>query len=238
MRRPATLAAVWLLAGSLPAAACGLSNPAFCPGDSGVAEITGTVRVIDGDTLDLGQVRIRLHGIDAPEAGQSCETAAGGTWPCGSRATERLVELAEGQAATCYSRERDIYARQIAVCVVDGQDINALLVGEGLAWAFVRFSDDYVALEAQARADAAGVWQGAAEAPWDYRENRWERAAAESPRPGCPIKGNINRSGEKIYHTPWSPSYARTVINESAGERWFCDEAEAVEAGWRAPRGR
>ena len=227
-----------MLAGIVPAAACGLSNPAFCPGDPAVAEIAGTVRVIDGDTIDVGQVRIRLHGIDAPEAGQSCGTATGGTWPCGERATARLVDLADGRAARCYARERDVYGRQIGVCVVDGVEINATMVRDGLAWAFVRFAEDYVTLEAEARASGVGVWQGAAEAPWDYRENRWERAAAASPRPGCPIKGNINRQGEKIYHTPWSPSYERTVINEAAGERWFCDEAEAIEAGWRAPRGR
>lgn len=65
---------------------------------------------------------------------------------------------------------------------------------------------------------------------------RWERAAAASPRPGCPIKGNINRDGERIYHTPWSPWYERVQIDESQGERWFCDEAEAEAAGWRAPR--
>jgi len=49
--------------------------------------------------------------------------------------------------------------------------------------------------------------------------------------------GNINSKGERIYHTPWgSRSYDRTEINSAKGERWFCDEAEAVAAGWRAPR--
>lgn len=46
---------------------------------------------------------------------------------------------------------------------------------------------------------------------------------------------NVNRTGERIYHTPWSPWYDRTQIDETAGERWFCDEAEAIAAGWRAP---
>ena len=70
-----------------------------------------------------------------------------------------------------------------------------------------------------------------------HRDNRWDRAAARSPRPGCPIKGNINvGSGERIYHTPSSAAYDRTVIDESKGERWFCDEAEAIAAGWRPAR--
>ena len=53
----------------------------------------------------------------------------------------------------------------------------------------------------------------------------------------CRIKGNINmESGEHVYHTPDSPWYARTEIDTSAGERWFCTEREAQEAGWRAPQ--
>jgi len=52
----------------------------------------------------------------------------------------------------------------------------------------------------------------------------------------CPIKGNISAKGEKIYHMPWSPAYAKTRINVSKGERWFCNEKEAVAAGWRGAR--
>jgi len=63
-------------------------------------------------------------------------------------------------------------------------------------------------------------------------------AAEAAPRAGCPIKGNINAEGERIDHTPWSPWYERTKINEAAGEQWFCDETEAQEAGWRAARSR
>jgi hypothetical protein len=52
--------------------------------------IIGEARVIDGDTLDVGPVRIRLHGIDAPEAGQRCGKETGGSWRCGDRATAVL----------------------------------------------------------------------------------------------------------------------------------------------------
>ena len=118
-------------------------------------------------------------------------------------------------------------------------DIGRQLVVEGLAWAFVRYSDVYVPEEQAGRAARLGVWQGKAEAPWEFRDNRWARAAAKSPRPGCPIKGNISvGSGERIYHTPWSASYDRTTIDESKGERWFCNEAEAIAAGWRPARSR
>ena len=49
---------------------------------------------------------------------------------------------------------------------------------------------------------------------------------------GCKIKGNIS-SGGKIYHLPECKSYEKTAIDTTAGERWFCNEEEAVVAGWR-----
>ena len=55
----------------------------------------------------------------------------------------------------------------------------------------------------------------------------------------CPIKGDISQnSGGHIYHTPYSRNYWQTEIDESAGERWSCDEAQAVKDGWRAARSR
>jgi len=51
----------------------------------------------------------------------------------------------------------------------------------------------------------------------------------------CNIKGNINSSGDRIYHTPKSPYYYKTTINRRYGERWFCTVEEAEGAGWRAP---
>lgn len=59
--------------------------------------------------------------------------------------------------------------------------------------------------------------------------------AVESPAATCRIKGNISESG-RIYHVPGSEWYERTQINPAKGERWFCTEAEAKAAGWRAPR--
>lgn len=52
----------------------------------------------------------------------------------------------------------------------------------------------------------------------------------------CLIKGNISSSQEKIYHVPGGTYYNKTVIDTSKGERWFCSEAEAVRAGWRASK--
>ena len=53
---------------------------------------------------------------------------------------------------------------------------------------------------------------------------------------GCAIKGNISSSGERIFHVPGQQHYSSTVISEAEGERWFCSEAEAFAAGWRAAK--
>jgi endonuclease YncB( thermonuclease family) len=58
---------------------------------------------------------------------------------------------------------------------------------------------------------------------------------SQAPRPGCDIKGNISGNG-RIYHLPGGAYYARTRIDESRGERWFCSESEARAAGWRPAR--
>lgn len=192
------------------------------------------VHVVDGDTLDVGSIRYRLHGIDAPEAGQKCALFSGGTWDCGKAATKALEDLVLGQNVVCDDRGDDGYGRVIAVCFANDVELNSQLIASGLAWAFTKYSSDYVALESATKSTNIGVWQANTQTPWDYRSARWEVALQESPT-GCPIKGNISKSGH-IYHAPWSPWYKRTKISLDKGERWFCDEAEAVAAGWRAPR--
>lgn len=56
---------------------------------------------------------------------------------------------------------------------------------------------------------------------------------ATPPDPSCAIKGNVNSSGEKIYHTPGGAFYNRTDIKPEEGDRWFCTTAEAQAAGFR-----
>lgn len=201
--------------------------------------VTGRAEVVDGDTLRIGPIRIRLNGIDAPETGQTCGRAEGGDWDCATAAASRLAKLIGDRPVDCVALDQDAYGRVIATCRAGGSDVGQMLVAEGLAWAFLRYSPVYALEENTARVDRIGIWQGRAEAPWDYRENRWRRAAAASPRPGCAIKGNISvSSGARIYHTPWSSAYSRTDIDEAKSERWFCDEAEAIAAGWRPARSR
>lgn len=198
--------------------------------------LTGRATIVDGDTIEVADLPVRLYGIDAPEAGQTCGDAGGGSWPCGSRATEAIAAIAEDREVTCDIRGKDDFDRLLGICKVGGASINERMVADGYAWAFVKYASDYVEAEAKARGAGIGVWQGPSVAPWEYRAERWVVAVQVAPE-GCPIKGNISSNG-RIYHPPWSPWYSRTKIDTLKGERWFCSEREAIEAGWRAPRWR
>ena len=197
--------------------------------------ITGPVRSMDGDTFEIAGVVIRLADVDAPEMAQKCQGGPKELRDCGVFVADVLAGRIRGQSVECEVHAIDEHKRRIASCNHAGEDLSTWLVSEGLALAFRRFSERLVPVEEAAKAAGRGLWQTTFEAPWDYRAHRWEVAAQESPQ-GCPIKGNISRDGEKIYHTPWgSQWYDRTKITESQGEKWFCDEAEALAAGWRAP---
>jgi len=193
--------------------------------------LVGAARVIDGDTLDLAGERLRLHGVDAPEAGQTCFDAAGHAWDCGGFATAALTALA-APGLRCEGDERDRYGRLVARCTANGADIGAALVAGGAVFAYARYSSDYLGLEAEARAAGRGVWAGAAERPDVVRAS----GGAETAPEGCTIKGNISGNG-RLYHLPGSRGYGATVISTAKGERWFCSEDQALAAGWVKARG-
>ena len=207
--------------------------------------IIGRASVIDGDTLDVRRTRIRLHGVDAPESGQTCKDAAGKDYRCGQTAALALADHIGKRAVTCNPRETDRYGRVVAVCRADAEDLNAWMVRQGHAIAYRRYAEDYVNTELTAKALRHGIWAGTFQDPSDWR--REKRAGGEHSRPetvtaptkpsGCTIKGNISAGGQRIYHLPGSLDYDRTRVDDRAGERMFCSEDEAKAAGWRAARG-
>ena len=117
---------------------------------------------------------------------------------------------------SCDPRGLDKYGRTLAVCFVDGRDINAEMVRQGYAWAFVKYSQSYVKEEALARAEGLGIWQGESQPAWEYRAKRWAAAEPTAPE-GCAIKGNVTKNG-KIYHMPWSPWYAQHQDRAGQGQ--------------------
>ncbi|MFI0395394.1 thermonuclease family protein [Paracoccus jiaweipingae] len=204
------------------------------------ADLSGRARVTDGDTLRLdmagGTAVIRLFGIDAPEAAQTCQNSKGQDWTCGKAATQYLRGLVDGHRLRCTMLDTDRYGRIVARCFRGQQDIAAQMVLAGQAVAFRRYSMDYVPPEDAARAKRRGIWAGKALRPKDWRARHRAPASATTrqaaPSAGCRIKGNISANGH-IYHLPGDRHYDRTRINTRKGERWFCSEEEARRAGWR-----
>jgi endonuclease YncB( thermonuclease family) len=205
---------------------------------AGAETLTGRARVVDGDTLEIAADTVRLFGIDAPEHGQTCETADGTGWDCGAWAADELARRVRSQMLTCAGAERDRYGRLLATCTTAGADIAEGLVRDGVVFAYLKYSRRYLALEKQAAVAGAGLWQGRAARPEDFRAEEAKAAQVRAPGDapsGCAIKGNISASG-RIYHLPGQEDYDATRISAKRGERWFCSEDEAKAAGWRRAR--
>jgi endonuclease YncB( thermonuclease family) len=220
------------------------------------ADITGTAKVRDGDSVLIGTTRVRLGGIDAPSVDQLCLNNKGERWTCGVAARDELARHADGKSWVCHARSIDRRGRTVARCEVGGEDIQKWLVRSGWALAYTRISHDYAADEAAAREANAGMWQGAFIAPWDWRvRNKKTKilgatkapdgahaillASASgpvAPSPDCTIKGNVNSAGECIYHRPTSRWYTQIKMKISKGTRWFCSVEEAEAAGCRETR--
>ncbi len=133
-------------------------------------DIVGQASVVDGDSLEIHGERIRLFGIDAPEARQTC-TREGRPWPCGQTAAQRLDALIGGRPVRCEPHNIDRYGRVVAICYGGEVDLNAALVAEGLALAYREFSRRYLADEEAARSAGRGVWADGVQLdpPWEWR---------------------------------------------------------------------
>jgi len=140
-----------------------------------VAPLTGRAEAIDGDTLRMGSVRVRLMGLDAPELDQTCTRADGSEWSCGSEAKAALAVRLRAGAIDCARYGRDIYGRTLAKCSAGGADLAADMVRAG--WAVS--DDDYLYESAAARAQQLGIWSGRFDHPIDWRR----RHGADQPGP-------------------------------------------------------
>ena len=134
---------------------------------SGKLNIT---KVIDGDSLRSGNLRIRLFGIDAPELMQQCADQNGVLWGCGVAAQRQLSDLIGiNKDLQCSLRDVDRYGRLVMQCFSGSTDIGAAMVRSGHALAYRDFSDLYIAEEKHAKTARKGVWRGTFSPPWEWR---------------------------------------------------------------------
>jgi endonuclease YncB( thermonuclease family) len=132
----------------------------------------GLGKIKDGDSFVLRGKQVRLHGIDAPEYRQTCETAKGKDYACGKDAAKALRELLRGRKITCTEIERDRYRRSVSICRNGEVELNKEMVRLGWAVAYRRHSRNYVAAEREAKLAKRGIWAGTFAMPEDYRNQK------------------------------------------------------------------
>ena len=133
---------------------------------------SSNIKVVDGDSLEIGTKRIRLLGIDAPEYFQECHNQNGKPYKCGQAAKKYLEELvdkgkAAGHKLKCRTEDVDRYGRDLSVCTTGDINLNLEMVKAGLA---VSYKDDrYDLVQKRAKDKKIGIWQGKFMRPEFYR---------------------------------------------------------------------
>ena len=206
---------------------CGLAAAAI-PVSGQVRALIGTrfeariVSIVDGDTVDAvplgskGTIRIRLHGIDAPERGE----------PFSSAATKSTRVLLFDQRVTIEGRDVDRYGRLVARVSVRGDDASTALLTAGLACHYVKYSSDVTLAnaEAEARRHGRGFWGRGADKP------RCTTMALQATEPkgtgGGPVIFHGNTSS-RVYHSPSCRNYKCRNCTQA-----FHSEADARAAGF------
>jgi endonuclease YncB( thermonuclease family) len=192
--------------------------------------VEGRAVALSGEMLRVGRTTLRISGIEAPADGQVCTSPRARRWRCDEAAQAALSRLVRGERVACTFAGSDDGGIRLATCHNGEKDLGAELVRNGHVFATEGLFAPYGTLELEARDAKVGVWAGDAVRPANYRAQKWEEAKREAPD-GCPIKGV--RRGERVYVLPWSRGYDRVHVSRARGDRWFCSEEEAREAGWK-----
>ena len=177
--------------------------------------LSGTiVGIADGDTATLltpekVQVKIRLEGIDAPEAGQEY----------GQNSKQALSALIFGKDVTVRQSGTDRYGRTLGWITAFGTDVNREMVRLGWAWHFTQYNQekDIAALQAEAMSAKRGLWAApnAPMPPWDYRALGRTTGPPKTPSPAPNERAAPAPAGLGKY---WINSNG---VRHNARCRWF-----------------
>ena len=127
--------------------------------------------VTDGDTIRIGEERIRFSGIDAPEMKQTCLYQEI-EFNCGEFSKNLLIEKIADQEVSCIRESKDQYGRTLAECFVGKESLSSYLVREGYAFAYRKYSDKFIDDEEYAQSKGNGMWSMEFILPWEYRRQK------------------------------------------------------------------
>ena len=127
--------------------------------------------VTDGDTIRIGDERIRFSGIDAPEIKQTCIYQEI-EFKCGEFSKNLLIEKISNQEVSCIRESTDQYGRTLAECFVGKESLSSYLVREGYAFAYRKYSDKFIPDEEYAQSKGNGMWSMDFMFPWDFRKSQ------------------------------------------------------------------
>ena len=130
---------------------------------------SNTVHVIDGDTIKIGNKKIRFSGIDAPELNQYC-FKNGKKILCGVLAKKALVKKIGNKVPKCVIEGKDIYKRILAECFINEKSLSKFLVRNGYAFAYRKYSKKFIQDEEVARKNKLGLWSMKFDYPWEFRK--------------------------------------------------------------------
>ena len=116
------------------------------------------LKIVDGDSFEIGTERIRLMGVDAPEYNQSCKNNKKEKYSCGKATLDFLTELISDNEVKCKSHKKDKYNRHLSTCYVNDKDINAELIKNGHAITYLE--SNYQKEEKFAKRHKLGLWGG------------------------------------------------------------------------------
>lgn len=172
-RTPARLilAALLLAAMALPAVAQ-QKQPKPPPPPKQNQTVSGPAVAMTGDQVTVGGASVRLQGIAAPVAGETCQTRYGAIYDCYRKSVDVLQALIGDNEVSCEIVTADRTGQKVGVCRVGNTDLAAAMVARGWAFAYRRLSPAYVNSEAFAESHRLGMWAGRVETPWQWKSRK------------------------------------------------------------------
>tara|TARA_B100000902_G_scaffold325620_1_gene320354 strand:+ start:928 stop:1407 length:480 start_codon:yes stop_codon:yes gene_type:complete len=127
------------------------------------------IKIIDGDTIQLNNEKIRFTGIDTPELKQTCSKNNEIIY-CGIKARQLLIDKIGKNKVHCIKKGMDQYERTLAECFINNLSLSKFLVREGYAFAYRKYSKKFINDENYAKKNNIGMWSMKFQYPWDWRK--------------------------------------------------------------------